>query len=108
MRISDWSSDVCSSDLLCLNRPDRHNALVPELLDDILAAIETCRREAGRDGGPDAPIPPRVLVLTAKGKSFSTGGDVEGFYRTPRKQRQAYAASVVGSLNRIIDRKSVV
>src|SRR3546814_8638722 len=70
MRISDWSSDVCSSDLLCLNRPDRHNALVPELLDDILAAIETCRREAGRDGGPDAPIPPRVLVLTAKGKSF--------------------------------------
>src|SRR3546814_16688905 len=66
---------------LCLNRPDRHNALVPELLDDILAAIETCRREAGRDGGPDAPIPPRVLVLTAKGKSFSKGGDVEGFSR---------------------------
>src|SRR3546814_15619724 len=26
MRISDWSSDVCSSDLNCKNRNDRHGA----------------------------------------------------------------------------------
>src|SRR3546814_14994072 len=60
---------------LCLNRPDRHNALVPELLDDILEAIEPCRREAGRAGGPDAPLPPRVLSLTATGKSPSPVGN---------------------------------
>src|SRR3546814_19586902 len=40
---------------LCLNRHDSHNALVTELLEEILASIETYRSEDGRDGGQAAP-----------------------------------------------------
>src|SRR3546814_19307160 len=37
MRISDWSSDVCSSDLLALNP----NGLVPTVIDDDLVLWES-------------------------------------------------------------------
>lgn len=77
---------------LTLNRPDRHNSLVPALLDslnDDLARI--------------AATPSlRVLVLQAAGGSFSTGGDVAGFLDQPRTNRRAYAAGLVGALNRAI------
>lgn len=76
---------------LTLNRPERHNALVPELLTDIREALVRCRDD----------MPP-MLIIDAAGKSFSTGGDVAGFYDTPRGHRQDYAASVVGELNRTI------
>lgn len=76
---------------LTLNRPERHNALVPELLEDLSHALEQCRRQ-----------PPAVLVIDAAGKSFSTGGDVAGFYNTPRAERQTYASTVVGTLNAVI------
>ncbi len=76
---------------LTLNRPERHNSLVPELLDELQKALEQCRREQ-----------PPVLVIDAAGKSFSTGGDVAGFYDTPREDRRGYAADVVGSLNGVI------
>src|SRR3546814_3467145 len=33
MRISDWSSDVCSSDLWC---PQRHEAYIGVLVDDLI------------------------------------------------------------------------
>lgn len=54
---------------LRLNRPDRHNSLVPDLIDtltDRLATVATDDRI-------------RMLVLEANGPSFSTGGDVRGF-----------------------------
>ncbi|MFW5825486.1 MAG: enoyl-CoA hydratase/isomerase family protein [Marinobacter sp.] len=76
---------------LTLNRPERHNTLVPELLEDVSRALDHCRRE-----------PPAVLVIDAAGKSFSTGGDVAGFYNTPRAERAHYARTVVGSLNTVI------
>ncbi|MFC4260829.1 enoyl-CoA hydratase/isomerase family protein [Marinobacter lacisalsi] len=76
---------------LTLNRPERHNALVPELLDDLKEALTQCRREQ-----------PAALLIDAAGKSFSTGGDVAGFYNTPRHEREAYASRVVGTLNEVI------
>lgn len=76
---------------LTLNRPSRHNALTPELLDELLDKLDLCRQER-----------PAVLVLEAEGESFSSGGDVAGFYDTPRGQRATYAARVVGTLNQVI------
>lgn len=76
---------------LTLNRPERHNALVPELLDDLKEALAQCRRQ-----------PPAVLLIDAIGQSFSTGGDVAGFYDTPRHERRPYAEKVVGGLNNVI------
>ena len=55
--------------ILTLNRAERHNSLVPEFLEEMLAAL----RAIG--GEPDI----RAVVLQANGRSFSTGGDV-----TPR------------------------
>lgn len=74
-----------------LNRPQRHNALVPELLDALSDTLEHVEQAA-----------PRALVLSARGRSFSTGGDVAAFYETPRPQRAQYAERVVGGLNRVI------
>lgn len=76
---------------ITLCRPSRHNALVPELLDELLDKLEVCRQEQ-----------PAVLILEAQGPSFSSGGDVAGFYHTPRGQRRDYAARVVGTLNQVI------
>ncbi|WP_339752546.1 enoyl-CoA hydratase/isomerase family protein [uncultured Marinobacter sp.] len=76
---------------ITLNRPHRHNALVPELLDGLRAAVAHCLRDQ-----------PAALILDAEGRSFSTGGDVGGFYDTPRAERHDYAARVVGTLNAVI------
>ncbi|MBN7768630.1 enoyl-CoA hydratase/isomerase family protein [Marinobacter daepoensis] len=76
---------------LTLARPERHNALVPELLDGLLDALKQCHH-----------TPPRVIVLAAEGRSFSSGGDVRAFFDTPRKDRAAYARQVVGKLNEVI------
>lgn len=82
---------VGSIAILTLNRAGRHNSLVPELLEDLLAALE-------------AIVDDRCLhavVLQAKGQSFSTGGDVAGFYQHLEKP-QDYASRIVGLLNQAI------
>ena len=76
--------------VISLNRPERHNALVPGLLDDLLQAL----------GHPDSQDA-RALVLRAEGRSFSTGGDLAGF-RAPRDTVGAYAHGLVGQLNAAI------
>ncbi len=70
---------------LTLNRPERHNSLVPELLNDLLLALYDV---AGA----------RAVILQANGRSFSTGGDVRAFYER-RDIARLYAAEVVGVLN---------
>jgi 2-(1,2-epoxy-1,2-dihydrophenyl)acetyl-CoA isomerase len=55
---------------LTLNRPDRHNSLIPALLEDMLAWLSEVRENDQV----------RALILAANGRSFSTGGDVGGFY----------------------------
>jgi len=77
---------------LRLNRPERHNSLVPALTDALLGQLEAVARQ--RDL--------QVLVFEAAGRSFCTGGDVGGFFDTPRTQRRAYADTLVGGLNRAI------
>lgn len=76
---------------LTLNRPARHNALVPELIDALDAALDSL-----------AATPPAILVLRGAGRSFSTGGDVAAFASLPRGARRAYAAGLVGALNQAI------
>lgn len=72
---------------LTLNRPDQHNALVPELLAELnthLAALSN-RHDL------------QSVVLAANGRSFSTGGDVRGFWRA--EDRVVYSQSIVGALH---------
>lgn len=73
---------------LTLNRPERHNSLVPELLRELIGALSELA---------DA----RVLILQANGRSFSTGGDVRAFYEH-RAEAAGYAREVVGVLNQTI------
>ena len=86
--------DYCIADGIArigLNRPERHNALVPELLDALREALRAARAAQ-----------PAAIVLHAAGPSFSTGGDVRAFYATPPAKRRAYADQVVGTLNATI------
>jgi enoyl-CoA hydratase/carnithine racemase len=82
---------VGSTVVLTLNRPERHNSLIPELLEALLSRIE--------DVQADADI--RAVVLAANGRSFSTGGDVRGFY-DHLDRIEAYAQQIVGLLNQTI------
>jgi enoyl-CoA hydratase/carnithine racemase len=77
--------------VLTLNRAERHNSLVPPLLEELLAALEAVRA--------DSVV--RAAVLQANGRSFSTGGDVGGFH-THLDDLEAYADRIVGLLNRVI------
>jgi 2-(1,2-epoxy-1,2-dihydrophenyl)acetyl-CoA isomerase len=76
---------------LTLNRPERHNSLIPELLEQFLEALETIRKRADL----------RAVVLGANGRSFSTGGDIAGFYEH-LDDLEAYAEEIVGLLNQAI------
>jgi 2-(1,2-epoxy-1,2-dihydrophenyl)acetyl-CoA isomerase len=76
---------------MTLNRAERHNSLVPVLLEELLAALSAI--------ADDRHI--RAAILQANGRSFSTGGDLQGFvdhlYRL-----EDYAHGLVGRLNRTI------
>ena len=52
-----------------LNRPHRLNAIVPELLDSLIAALKAADRE------PDV----RCVVLTGAGRAFCAGDDLKEF-----------------------------
>ena len=79
-----------STTIIRLSRPDRHNALVPELLESLLDTIndERCQEARG-------------MVLAAEGRSFSTGGDLLGFWEH-RHDIAEYANHLVGLLNKVI------
>jgi enoyl-CoA hydratase/carnithine racemase len=55
--------------IITLNRPHRLNAIVPELLEDLIAALQ----EADRDPGV------RAIVLTGAGRAFCSGDDLKDF-----------------------------
>lgn len=76
--------------ILSLNRPGRHNALVPDLLSDLLAAL-----------ADDECLAASATVLRAEGRSFSTGGDLLGFQQH-RDTIAEYAHELVGLLNQVI------
>jgi enoyl-CoA hydratase/carnithine racemase len=77
--------------VLTLNRPERHNSLVPPLLRELLGALKGIRSDPGT----------RAVVLQANGRSFSTGGDLGGF-REHIKDLESYAYEIVGLLNETI------
>jgi enoyl-CoA hydratase/carnithine racemase len=77
--------------ILTLNRPERHNALVPELLEELLTELGSISR--------DAQV--RAVVLQANGRSFSTGGDV-GRFHAHLDDLGAYAGNIVSLLNKVI------
>jgi 2-(1,2-epoxy-1,2-dihydrophenyl)acetyl-CoA isomerase len=77
--------------VLTLNRPERHNSLIPELLDDLLAALTAVSTNPSI----------RALVLLANGRSFSTGGDALGFVEH-EQELEAYSRRIVGLLNQVI------
>lgn len=54
---------------ISLNRPHRLNAIVPELLDDLVAALT----DADRDDEV------RAIVLTGEGRAFCSGDDLKDF-----------------------------
>jgi 2-(1,2-epoxy-1,2-dihydrophenyl)acetyl-CoA isomerase len=76
---------------LILNRPERHNSLVPALLLELLAALEEV------DNDPTV----RAIVLGAEGRSFSTGGDVKAFF-SAGEDLSRYATETVELLNQAI------
>ena len=54
---------------ISLNRPHRLNAIVPELLEDLIAALDAANRDA-RVG---------AIVLTGEGRAFCAGDDLKEF-----------------------------
>ncbi len=63
-----------------LNRPERLNAVIEQLYDDVLAALDTARSD------PDV----RTIVLTGQGRAFCVGADLKAHgegARTPEQQR---------------------
>ncbi|MCA0401568.1 MAG: enoyl-CoA hydratase/isomerase family protein [Proteobacteria bacterium] len=76
---------------LSLNRPERHNSLVPALIEEFHAALDLLQRD-----------PPALVVLAGTGRSFSTGGDIAGFLEHKGEDRRAYAAQLVGGLHEAI------
>lgn len=76
---------------LTLNRSNRHNSLIPELLEQLLSALDEIS---------DSPEM-RVVILQANGRSFSTGGDLLEFYNH-REEIAAYAMHLVSLLNNVI------
>jgi 2-(1,2-epoxy-1,2-dihydrophenyl)acetyl-CoA isomerase len=77
---------------LTLDRPERHNSLVPALLADLLTHLDTLRDNEAI----------RAVVLAANGRSFSTGGDVRAFHEQADQALRDYAAGLLGQLNRAI------
>ncbi|GAB2184410.1 enoyl-CoA hydratase/isomerase family protein [Roseibium sp. LAB1] len=78
---------------LWLNRPDRHNALVPALVSEVRSAIAQA-----------AEADPVALVLSGRGASFSTGGDIGGFldHAATPGDLLAYSEVLVGGLHEAI------
>jgi 2-(1,2-epoxy-1,2-dihydrophenyl)acetyl-CoA isomerase len=85
----EWHGPVA---IVSLNRPERHNSLVPELLQQMLERLEQVARK--REA--------RAVLLRANGRSFSTGGDVRAFVERLDSGIEAYARQIVGLLNETI------
>ena len=83
--------DVGQIAVVTLNRPARHNSLIPELLEELLEITESI--------GLDETI--RAMVLQANGRSFSTGGDAQGFV-DHLDRIEEYSHHLVGLLNKVI------
>jgi enoyl-CoA hydratase/carnithine racemase len=75
MSLTTKNGTVLAEDLgdgvrkISLNRPERLNAIVPELLDDLVEAVSAA------DSDEDI----RAIVLTGEGRAFCSGDDLKDF-----------------------------
>lgn len=76
---------------ITLNRPERHNSLIPDLLQQLLDALEVVATNSEIC----------AVVLQANDRSFSTGGDVKAFCEH-MDGLEDYANLIVGLLNEVI------
>jgi 2-(1,2-epoxy-1,2-dihydrophenyl)acetyl-CoA isomerase len=78
---------------LWLNRPDRHNALVPDMISELRNSIDAA-----------VAVEPIALVLCGRGNSFSTGGDIGGFldFAESHDELIRYSDDLVGGLHEAI------
>ena len=83
--------DEGSVRVVVMDRHERHNALVPELVDEVRAAVAAA-----------ADTDARAVVLAADGRNFSTGGDVAEFAARSGRERSDYSRHIVGGLNALI------
>ncbi len=74
--------------IITLNRPHRLNAIVPELLEELIAAIHAADRDPGV----------RAIILTGAGRAFCSGDDLKEF-----KSQAKDEGSVRAYINRIQD-----
>ncbi|MGE5702099.1 MAG: enoyl-CoA hydratase/isomerase family protein [Clostridia bacterium] len=65
---------------ITLNRPDKMNALSNELVEELAAALEQARTDAGV----------RSIILTGSGRAFSAGGDLSSFPGTQALNGKRY------------------
>ncbi len=83
-----WQDQIAT---VTLNRPERHNSLVPEILEEFLAVLE--KIETSQQAS--------AVVVRANGKNFSTGGDMKGFV-DHLADIENYSRALLGLLNRSI------
>src|SRR3546814_5495245 len=85
MRISDWSSDVCSSDLatITIDRPEKRNAMSFAVLGEFHAAI-------ARAADDEAA---RAVIITGAGGAFCAGTDLSNLADTPPDERSGRGRS---------------
>ena len=77
---------------ITLNRPDKLNAFTGEMMEDWLAALENCRTN------PDV----RAIVITATGRAFTTGGDLESFGASANRTPKDIRNHLIGGSQRLI------
>src|SRR3546814_1525689 len=121
MRISDWSSDVCSSDLLTfaeelevenasnLRKQDMMFAILKQLANDEVPIVGDGVLEVLQDGfgflrAPEAnylPGPDDIYVSPSQVRRFGlrTGDTVEGQIRAPKDGERYFALLKVSTIN---------
>ncbi|MBM3133170.1 MAG: enoyl-CoA hydratase [Chloroflexi bacterium] len=72
---------------ITLNRPEKLNAICPELVNDLLGAID----DVGRDEGV------RAALLTGAGRAFSAGGDIQDLLSQTKDPLETMANSRLGA-----------
>src|SRR3546814_2805842 len=96
MRISDWSSDVCSSDLL---RPDLHPCLLcrlPPSRRPREGVGEAPGRRQGRRDASGGPVMTRSILLAATGALALSACTVGPAYHSPAPAAPSQAPFVEG------------
>lgn len=66
---------------ITLNRPDKRNAISPEMIADLFAALDEAERCAAR-----------VVILTGAGKAFCAGMDLEALRNLATQTQKQHAA----------------